>query len=506
MSELSCLVKRRILLFLDSATSLEQYFSGIYVRFDSELLVALLSNGYSAASLSLVYRTERYAALQFHRIADWSYIAGFTWLGGSSWKPKNLQGIPIKAAFIPIHGYRDLIYVSEKNVWRLTGYDGEIMYELQYRLNFTTTFSIPEDRQYGIPKENGTWNGMVQKVATNQVTIGIGPFDYTDDRLDVVSYLPPIWNYKVTVYIRQPDIVMSTLQQILSPFSLEVWLVIMTIVVSLIASLASIWRLYSTHFSTRDDNAFNIQEYTTHVLGIFLLQGHGATLRILSWRLVYFVMYFLSTVLFIAYSAKFISNLSVRRPSLPFTDFEGLLEDGSYKIRLLAGNVYGKYLQESKESTLRQIYKQMIAPHVRDTGGEPLDNIQSLCSTPKTGYITTDRMVRIISGKMACTVLGLRDSYFPITASLIISKDSPFRRLFSNQIQALRRTGILKRMNDNTFPIKMTEVIKEPPSSVALDTVAIFFSILGTGILISMLIFAAEVAFQKRYGNNQRLH
>ncbi|KAJ4432603.1 hypothetical protein ANN_21226 [Periplaneta americana] len=289
------------------------------------------------------------------------------------------------------HGYRDLICVSEKNEWRLTGYDGEIMYELQYRLNFTTIFSIPKDRQYGIPKENGTWNGMVQKVATNQVTIGIGPFDYTDDRLDVVSYLPPIWNYNcivcrkkyvqsvrlrmgpgkrhvlirrfvravvetprqsrstsyqlVTVYIRQPDIVMSTLQQILSPFSLEVWLVIMTIVVSLIASLASIWRLYSTHFSTRDDNAFNIQEYTTHVLGIFLLQGHGATLRILSWRLVYFVTYFLSTVLFIAYSAKFISNLSVRRPSLPFTDFEGLLEDGSYKIRLLAGNVYGKYLQ-----------------------------------------------------------------------------------------------------------------------------------------------------------------
>jgi len=38
------------------------------------------------------------------------------------------------------------------------------------------------------------------------------------------------------------------------------------------------------------------------------------------------------------YSAGFITNLTLREPALPFTDFEGLLKDGSYRLGMARAN------------------------------------------------------------------------------------------------------------------------------------------------------------------------
>jgi hypothetical protein len=55
-------------------------------------------------------------------------------------------------------------------------------------------------------------------------------------------------------------------------------------------------------------------------------------------RLVYFTAYLTAVILFVAYSAIFISFLAVRRHDLPFTDFSGLLEDGTYRLGVLSGS------------------------------------------------------------------------------------------------------------------------------------------------------------------------
>jgi hypothetical protein len=44
-------------------------------------------------------------------------------------------------------------------------------------------------------------------------------------------------------------------------------------------------------------------------------------------------------VLLAAYSATFISFLAVRRSSLPFTTFEGMLQDGTYRLAIMDNSV-----------------------------------------------------------------------------------------------------------------------------------------------------------------------
>jgi hypothetical protein len=43
-------------------------------------------------------------------------------------------------------------------------------------------------------------------------------------------------------------------------------------------------------------------------------------------------------VVFVAYSAAFISFLAVGHHHLPFTDFQGILDDGSYRVDVQAAS------------------------------------------------------------------------------------------------------------------------------------------------------------------------
>jgi hypothetical protein len=53
-------------------------------------------------------------------------------------------------------------------------------------------------------------------------------------------------------------------------------------------------------------------------------------------------------VLFMAYCATFISHLTLPRRELPFRDFQGLLNDGTYTFGVLHGSAHESYLKVRK--------------------------------------------------------------------------------------------------------------------------------------------------------------
>jgi len=59
--------------------------------------------------------------------------------------------------------------------------------------------------------------------------------------------------------------------------------------------------------------------------------------------------YFTAVIVLVAYSATFISLLTVRRTVLPFTDFKGLLNDGTYKLGVFPNSAQMFYFEVSNE-------------------------------------------------------------------------------------------------------------------------------------------------------------
>jgi hypothetical protein len=75
--------KSKWLLFLDSITSLEDFFSDIHIPLDCEFLVAQRSNGTEdgdlEVSLTEVYNVHHTRPLQINPVARWGSNSGITW-------------------------------------------------------------------------------------------------------------------------------------------------------------------------------------------------------------------------------------------------------------------------------------------------------------------------------------------------------------------------------------------------------------------------------------------
>jgi hypothetical protein len=65
-------------------------------------------------------------------------------------------------------------------------------------------------------------------------------------------------------------------------------------------------------------------------------------------------------VLFMAYSATFISHLTVQRRELPFTDFQGFLNDGTYKLGAGYGSAHEAYLKVSYIYIITNAYRMSV--------------------------------------------------------------------------------------------------------------------------------------------------
>ena len=62
---------------------------------------------------------------------------------------------------------------DNKEVYLHNGMFGEAFMEMSKLLNFTYTCREPPDNQYGAVRADGTWNGMVGQLATDNADIGI---------------------------------------------------------------------------------------------------------------------------------------------------------------------------------------------------------------------------------------------------------------------------------------------------------------------------------------------
>jgi hypothetical protein len=92
----------RWLLFMDKSTSIEEFFTDIYVPFDSEFLVVQWSAESAQVSLNELYHVLYTRPLQTFCVANWTYSGGFSWSSVPLFaRRKDLQGIAIKGAVIP---------------------------------------------------------------------------------------------------------------------------------------------------------------------------------------------------------------------------------------------------------------------------------------------------------------------------------------------------------------------------------------------------------------------
>ena len=71
-------------------------------------------------------------------------------------------------------------------------------------MNFTYTLIKPPDGQWGTIQPDGTWSGMVNLLANQDIDIAAAPFTVTQDRSVVMTFASPITQIYHALFIKNP--------------------------------------------------------------------------------------------------------------------------------------------------------------------------------------------------------------------------------------------------------------------------------------------------------------
>ncbi|KAJ9583640.1 hypothetical protein L9F63_022021 [Diploptera punctata] len=237
----------------------DSWLDTINIPFDCELL--LLGD----AVLEEVYRVSPKHPLVYKKFGD---LLPETWPEFELYRRRNnLQGYVMKAAVL-----YDGIFTTTTEFGKIGGYFGEIWYQLESMMNFTSEFYESVDGGTGT-KYNGRWNGMLGMIARGEVMAGASSFQMTTLRMEVVDYTQGLADSGNFLYIRKPDNYLLPWSNSLAPFSARLWFcVVSTILFFTIFLSATASMMYRS--GIYDESEFFLRNAWIYIFGIFCQQGH----------------------------------------------------------------------------------------------------------------------------------------------------------------------------------------------------------------------------------------
>ena len=150
---------------------------------------------------------------------------------------KNLQGITLKA------GWRDgapFIYQvndTKNSKLELSGVNYDLAKSLSRIFNFT--LELEEVDVYGALQLDGNWTGIVEKLRTHQLDLGIADISITIERDEVIDFSVGLQNTEYVLFMRSSEQALQWMTFI-DVFSVGFWSCLITFIVTLTIFLSII--------------------------------------------------------------------------------------------------------------------------------------------------------------------------------------------------------------------------------------------------------------------------
>ncbi|PSN34588.1 Ionotropic receptor 115 [Blattella germanica] len=483
------------LVFL-SDSSTEDYFSDIYIPFSCQFLVAERRNDF--IELRELYRVADGKPLITFPFGSWNSY-GHNCTGTFLYERRNnLHGLQIKATTMnspPVV----LLYENENGIQGIDGYFGNIWTNLETNFNFTTSFK--KGKAFGV-KKNGRWNGMIAMLMSNEVEVGVCEFTITPARLKVVEYTTPIIFSSYEFFIRKPRNEGVQWNGFLQPFSNSLWFSICGWVVLLSILLTTFHFLGRRYGNSEVDDPpkYRIVDSFHYMLGIFCAQGQDKEPRSPSCRLVWFIAYITSVTLLAAYSAALVSFLTREHEVMPFNNFKGLLEDGSYKFGVVGDSAEYDIFDKSRNRLIRKLhekytqFEENVFPNYEQ-------GMQKVCSSR---FVFMASYLLQYRDNVACEMRYLTQEAFPVTMTISVAKHSPYKGILSYGLQKLRDKGALKKLQ--MVWLKPMQKKEDPWDEVDLKNVVPIFVVLLAAIVTACLLLLIEREWHEVQRRRRSLH
>ena len=255
-------------------------------------------------------------------------------------------------------------YITKDNTGAYHGYFVETMNIIAKRLNFTYEIIEPEDQEYG-SLENGQWSGMMKDLVEKRADIACS-LTFSHERSIYVSFLDTaaMVSYEVIMY-HKPEAISMSVDILAKPFSWEVWVVFLAVLMTTMISFHLSQQLLMTH-----KDSCSRYDFGAYILRSTVYQGSVLHPLHTSSRIIYSCYALGWIILMATYTAYLVSFLSVKKEVIPFRTMSELAENDDYTLGVLGGSFFYDVLFYDN-LTARNIYFPLASKIKRDMQKDP---------------------------------------------------------------------------------------------------------------------------------------
>ncbi|KAK9754331.1 Ligand-gated ion channel [Popillia japonica] len=390
---------------------------------------------------------------------------------------------------------------------RYEGFGIDLIHELSKELGFEYNITSQDDGANGSrDNKTGRWDGMIGKVMYKEADLAIGDLTITSEREQVVDFTLPFMTLGITILYKKAKPVPPSLFMFTSPFSPQVWLLLVVAWIFVSLSLFVMGRLspseWQNPYPCIEEPEYLVNQFTFKnsfwfTVGSLMQQGTELAPIGISTRMLAGVWWFFTLIMVSSYTANLAAFLTVTTLNTPFSSIDELAKQEEIKYGAKANGATAFFFKESEKPIYQQVWKYM-------TNNPDLmvkDNMIGVDRVLNENYAFLMESTSIeYATEKYCTLAKIGDLLDEKGYGIAMRKGSPYRQRFNTALLKLQETGMLTTLRMRWWKEKLIRAPceEQAPAAAAtaldLQNVGGVFLVLGLGTFCGMLMAFLELS------------
>ncbi|XP_063600694.1 probable glutamate receptor [Penaeus indicus] len=378
----------------------------------------------------------------------------------------------------------------------LDSLDYRILRTLAQVLNFTYSIREPLDGQWGVPKENGNWTGIVGTLQHEMADFSLD-LTPTDDRAQVIEFS--------RVYITEPMIIVSAKPRplpnylsLVRPFPVMIWVLL---ILSVVGNGVMMWLLQRGSASHNSGNSLQISFALLYSWGAVVECPPGDTPKGSSGRIVVAAWLTYCLVMATAYRSSLVAHLTVQAKSAAINAFEDLLDNPGWSWGIMDdGGAISSLMMSSSDPLFRELGARMELHDVQRSMDQVLSTQYGFIVSK---FFAVDIIARNYSDRFGNTNAYISRTEYNLFSGLGwgLRKGNPLKSHMDRLKQLLVEAGLVNywmkevlRENSRKASAR-NDLVQSRDNRLVLRVEHLqgAFLLLLVGLAVSCLTFVAEV-------------
>ncbi|KAG1674099.1 putative glutamate receptor [Nymphon striatum] len=332
--------------------------------------------------------------------------------------------------------------------------------------------------------------GLFKFLALKHADIVLCPVAYTEDRRTVADFTVSVFQEN-TIGLYKPLATNSDFWSFyVKPFSMYSWILILTLILFLMLFSVMLMR-YFPNTGVRNSNTFDMLA----ICGLLLNQGSSHYHSSVGWRMYYWSVTLLGTLLVTFYGSKIVAEYAVLKHTEFFNDFYEVANHPLYRPIVLKDSAIFTILKSSADPEVCALWNRMKKDinHYTVTSLEQSIEQVDCCHGVYIGPSSYIKYVK--SQNPSLVILDRSLGNFPMGFAL--QKNSPLTRIFNSILNYLHEGGIVQHIKNDNFNIssksKETKIVKQ----IVLSEMRFPITFIATAIILTIMLCFIEMIWVK---------